>query len=454
MALFVRDREFYKKILVIGLPIAAQQIITAGVNMMDTIMLGRLPQGNEIALAASSMATQAHSIFQFMSMGMGMGASVLIARYWGAGDTVRLRKSLCIVFRCCILLSALYTALIALLSAQIMALLTPDTRVIQAGCEYLRWSLPCYFLHGMSLVATTVLRNSHQMKRPLYTAIGAFFVNIFFNWVFIFGKLGAPAMGVAGAALGTLISRCFEFSMNCGYLFFKDKVLQFRPRDILAPCGDMLGEFLRISIPVMISDTLLGLGNSAVSAVGGHIGQSFMTAASVTTVIRQATTIFASGLSQSAVIITGNTLGKEDAAKAQRQGVTFTSLAFILGAFCGVLILTVSPYIAKSYNLTPETHAVTMELLKASAFVLVFMVPSSVLTKGVLRGGGDTRLLMVLDVIFLWIVSVPMGYLSGIVWGWSPFWVYACLNLDKVIKTALCILRLKSGKWIKKIKTA
>ena len=451
MGLFVRDGAFYKKILVIGGPIAAQQVITVGVNMMDTVMLGQL---NETALSASAAATQVHSLFQFMSMGMGMGASVLIARYWGAGDLPSLRKTLSLMYRCCLVISMIFTAVMGLAPGRVIALLTPDAGAIAEGVRYLYWALPCFFLFGMSTTTTIVLRNLKQMHIPLIVSIGAFFINVFFNWVFIFGKLGAPAMGVAGAALGTLISRCFEFAAICGYFFLFEKRARFRVRDILAPCGELTQEFLRISLPVMVSDTLLGLGSSVSMAVAGHIGDVFMSAYTITIVTQQITTVFTSGLGQSAVIITGNTLGEGKAEQAQRQGVTFTALGFLMGGICGVVIVLISPLVVGGYNILPETYDVAMVLMRAVGFITVFMAPASILTKGVLRGGGDTRFLMIADVVFLWVVSVPLGYLAGLVLHWPPFWVFLCLRLDHVIKAVWCISRLRSGKWIKKIKGA
>lgn len=449
MEIFVKDKEFYKKLLVVGAPIAAQQLITVGVNMMDTIMLGQL---NETALSASSMAVQVHNMFHFMCMGMGMGASVMIARFWGAKEERSLQKTLVLMYRICLLTAALFTLANMLAPAQLLRLLTPDAEVIAEGVRYLRWATPCFFLYGLSMTTTIVLRNIGKMKIPLYSAIGAFFINILCNWVFIFGKLGAPAMGVAGAALGTLISRIFEFFVICGYFFCREKRIRFKPADLFKPAGDLLPEYLRISFPVFISDTLLGLGNSMTMTIGGHIGRTFMSANSITSVTQQVTTVFTSAIGQSAVIITGNTLGEGDADKARRQGITFAALAALIGAACGGVILLISPAVVGAYNITAETREVAMQLMRAVSIVTIFMAEGSVLTKGVLRGGGDTRFLMIVDVVFLWAVSIPLGALAGLVWHWEPFWVFICLRIDHLIKSLICLVRLQGTKWMKKIK--
>lgn len=453
MSVLVRDKSFYKKILTIGGPIAAQQVITVGVNMMDNIMLGQL---TEVAIDASALAVQVHNLFHFMCMGLSMGASVLIARYWGAGEQKSLRKTLTLTYRACLILAALFTLVVGLAPAQVMSILSDRQDVIFEGVRYLRWALPCFFLYGLSTINTNVLRNVRQMHIPLYTSIGAFFINIFFNWVFIFGKFGAPAMGVAGAALGTLISRTFEFSVMTGYLLFREKQIQFKLRDLLIPCGDLLPEYIRVCIPVFISDTLLGVGNSLTVTIASHVkvaSGSFMSAYSITTVTQQIATVFGTGLSQSALIIVGNTLGEGDSKRAQKEGVTFTILGLAMGALAGTFIVFISPFIVGYYNILPDTAAIAMELMRSVGVVTVFMLSGSILTKGVLRGGGDTQFLMIADILFLWCVSVPLGALAGLVWNWPPFWIFFCLRIDHAIKVLWCAFRLRGGKWIKKINT-
>lgn len=451
MKLFIRDKRFYRRIFTIGGPIAIQQIVTVGVNMMDTVMLGRL---DEVAISASAAATQVHTLFHFMLMGLGMGGSVLLARFYGAGEMPSFQKTLTLMYRMCLIMAAVFTIVVGAAPAAVMSLFTPSAPVIYEGTRYLRWALPCFFLYGLTLTSSFVLRNLGKTEIPMRVSFGAFFVNIFFNWVFIFGKLGAPEMGVAGAALGTLISRAFEFTFTFGYLLFFEKSIDFRIRNIAAPCKDMLWSYLRISMPVMISDTLLGVGNSVAMSIVGHISDAFMSANTITNVTSQITTVFTAALGQSAVIITGNTLGEGSPEQAMEQGYTYTALGFLIGAAAGIVIVLLSPWIVSGYNITDETKEIAMSLLSAVGLVTFFMAPGSILTKGILRGGGDTYFLMIADVVFLWLVSVPLGYLSAAVWQLPPFFILIALKIDHIIKTIVCIFRLRSGKWIKKIRAA
>ena len=448
MQIFVRDRSFYKKLITIALPISLQSLITIGVNMMDNIMLGRL---GEVAMSAASQANQVFSLFQIFCMGMGMGASVLISRYYGMGDYLSLKKSVTIMYRLLLCLGTLFTVAAIVAPGFLMSLYTNEEAVIYEGIRYYRWSIPCFLLQGLSLTTTIVLRSIGKVHIPLYTSIGAFFLNVGANYVFIFGKFGAPEMGVAGAALGTLISRTFEFAIICGYFWVKEKQIGYRVRDFFCRCGDIWDDYIRICIPVLISDGLLGLGNTAVAMVYGRLGSSFVSANSIAAVTMQLTTVLIQGMSNASAIITGHTLGEGKVRQAQEQGYTFLALGSIFGLVAAGIIIVIAGPVIGFYKITEETRGIAFQLMDAVAVIVFFQAMNSILTKGVLRGGGDTKFLMVADILFLWVVSIPLGCLAGFVWDFPAFWIYFCIRIDQVIKAVWCIWRLKSGKWIKKI---
>ncbi len=451
MQLFVRDKKFYQTLAALALPIAAQQMISVGVNMADNIMLGQL---GETAMSSATLANNFISMFQIMCMGFGMGASVLTSRFYGMKERESMKKAVNIMFRLEFIVAMLFSLATAAFSAQIMGLFTNEEAIIQAGCGYLLISIPCYLLNGYALTTSLILRSVGKATVPLISSICSFFINIFFNWVFIFGNLGAPRMEVNGAAVGTLLARIVEFLVTMGYLFFKDENIQLRLRDLLMNTRDLYGEYIRISVPVLVSDTLLGLGNMAVATVMGHVGASFVAANAITTVTMQLATVVIQGISQASCTITGITLGEGKYEKAQQQGITFAAIGFLVGTVGCIIILVLRGVIIDAYRIQPETKALAYELMDAVAVVVLFQSANSILTKGVLRGGGDTRFLMVADILFLWIGSIPLGALAGLVFHWPGFWIYIMLRIDQFIKAIWCLFRLKSGKWIKKIKSA
>lgn len=448
--LISKDRGFYKTVVKIAIPIALQGLITTGVNMMDTIMVGTV---GETELSAVSLANQFITIFHIFCMGIGMGASVLVSRYYGMKDSSSLKKTVSIMLRLCLGLSLLFCIATILLPEPIMKIYTVEQDIITLGIRYLKYSVITYFLLGLSLTCTIVLRNVGQVKIPLYTSIAAFFINVGANYMFIFGKFGAPKMDVAGAAIGTLISRIFEFLVICGYLFFKDKEIAFRIKDIFLPVGNLIKEYIRISIPVLISDGILALGNNSVAMVIGRLGESFVAANAVTAVTQQLSSVFTQGFSQAGAIVTGYTLGTGNKEKAHRQGYAFLGLGFLFGLIAATIIMVISGPMIKAYNLSPETARIARELMWSISIIILFQATNSIMTKGVLRGGGDTKMLMLTDNIFLWIASIPLGVIAGLVLHLPAFWIYFFLKIDQVLKAIWCVIRLKSGKWIKKIRS-
>ncbi len=448
---YLGDRELYRRMLKIAVPISLQSLVTVAINLMDTIMLSSM---GDAQLSASTLAGQFINIFMICCMGIGMGASVLTSRFWGMDDLAALKKSVTIMLRFCIAFSAVFTIATILSPRMIMRIYTSEENIIVHGITYLKWMIPTYICMGLSLTCTIILRSVGQVKIPLVCSVIAFFVNVFFNWVFIFGKLGAPRMEIGGAALGTLIARVFELLFICGYFFFIDKRIGYRIKDFTVKCRDMVGEYMRVSLPVLISDGLLALGNNTVAMVMGRIGEAFVAANSVTVVVQQLSSVLTQGISNASGIITGHTMGQGDYKKAQRQGYTFLILGGLIGVFAALVIFVLRTPIINYYDVSPQAKEIAYQLMDAIMIIVIFQSMSSILTKGVLRAGGDTRFLMIGDILFLWVASVPLGYLAGLVFHWPSFWIYTFLKIDQIIKCVWCYFRLRSGKWLKKIKSS
>ena len=443
------DRGFYKKLVTIAFPVAMQSVITVGVNLIDTIMLGKL---GETALSASSLANQFIVLFIFMCMGISMGASVLTGRFWGARDMVSLKKVVTIAYRVALGIALLFTAINYFFAWQIMSLYSDEAPVVEAGAIYLRWSTAAFLLMALNTVSANVIRSVGVNHISFIASLCSFFVNIGANYVLIFGKFGFPQMGVAGAALGTVIARIVETAIVCNYVFRIDKKIAYRVKDLFSHCRDMVREFLSISIPVMLSDSLLGIGESVLAVIMGHIGSQFVAANAITGVVQRLSTIFISGMAHASCIITSQTLGEKRIDDAKRQGTTFLLIGLIVGAAAAGVITLLKEPVINSYNITEDTKVIARELMNAISFIVVFRSTNMILTKGVLRGGGDTKFLVLADTSMMWVIAIPLGAVAGLVLHLPSFWIYVCLYADHVIKAVWCIFRLRSGKWIKKIR--
>ena len=412
---YLGDKNFYMTILRIAIPVSIQQLITVGINLMDTIMLSSM---GDAQLSASSQASQFINLFQIFCMGIGMGASVLTARFWGMQDKNSLRKAVTIMLRMVLGFATVFFLATLFAPQLIMQIYTTNQGTVDYGVSYLRWILPTYYCMGLSLTCTIILRSVGEVKIPLISSVIAFFINVFFNWVFIFGNLGAPRMEIAGAALGTLIARVFELVFICGFFFWKDKHIEYRIRHLFLPCKALLSEYIRISIPVLISDGLLAFGNNSVAMIMGRIGDTFVAANSVTMVVQQLSSVLTQGISNASGIVTGHTMGRGDYDKAQKQGYTFLLLGAIVGCFAAVVILLIRGPIINYYQVSAEAKEISWSLMDSISFIVIFQAMNSILTKGVLRAGGDTKFLMAGDILFLWVASIPLGALAGLVWHW------------------------------------
>ena len=441
----IKEKEFYLHTAKLVLPVAVQSLITTGINLMDTVMLG---QFGELQLSASALSNQFVMLFQIFCMGIGCGGAVLTAQYWGSRELKSLKQVMTLMFRIAIAGGLACTVFTLFHSDWILSVYTKDAGVIGYGLQYMGILQFTLVFYAVSIVSTQLLRSMKLMRIPMYASCISFFLNVFFNYVFIFGKFGMPRLEIRGAAIGTLIARVFEMCFMVGYILRVDRAVQYRPEDLLKPCREQIHKFVCYSIPVMISDMLLGLGNSAVAVVMGHIGAAFVAANSVTNVTSHISTVLVMGFATAASSIVGNTLGEGNEERAFREGVTFWFLAILLGAFgCGMILISSGP-ILSMYTLEEETVAIARQLMKAIAIIVFFRCTSMVLTKGVLRAGGDTRFLMVADIFFLWAFSIPMGYMAAMVWHLSAFWIYFFLMSNTILKSIICMFRLFSGKWM------
>lgn len=445
------SKSFYRKTATLAVPITLQCLLTMGVNMVDNIMVGSL---GEVSLSAVALANQFITIYQSSCMGIGQGASVLTSRFWGMKDLKSLKQTITIMNWICIAIGLIFTGATFLAPRAIMRLFILEPAVIEEGVRYLYISAFTYLMTGLSLTCANVYRSVGNAKWPLWSSIGAFFLNVGCNYAFIYGKFGMPKMGVAGAALGTLIARVFEFLFICVYLVTFEKQIGYRMRNMFDNCTGLIKEFSRISFPVVISDTLYGMGNSAVSMVMGRIGSAFVSANSITVVTQQVSSVFVQGVAQSSSVIIGHTLGEGKVEQAREEGRKFLHMGMVLGVLTGGLIVLISDLVISCYNIMPETVTIAKQLMYGIGVIMLFRASNSILTKGVLRGGGDTRFLMMADVVFLWIASLPLGYLAGVVLHLPAFWIFFFLKADEVIKCIVCVFRLRGGKWIKKISSA
>ncbi len=406
----------------------------------------------ETQIAAAAFGNQFYSLFQFICMGLGSGAIVMSSQFWGRREIEPMRTVAAIALRVSIVFCGVFTLISVVFPHVIMRIFTNEAAVIEVGTEYLRIIGFTFIMAGLSSTATYLLRSVGRVNIPLIGSAIAFCLNLFFNWIFIFGKFGAPRMEIVGAAVGTLIARAFEFVFVFGYFVIFDERFGFRFRHFLLRGGKLWQKYVKFSVPVLISDTLLGLSITLTFVIVGHMSEEFSAACAIVNSVVQVTTAVNMAMGGASAIAIGNTIGTGDISKAKREGNSYMLLSILFGILLiPVLLLLEKPYL-DFYEVSGDTLALCHGMLMVNCFFMPMQTNAYVSSKGILRGGGDSRFVLYADSSLVWFLSLPLGALGGLVFGWPTVWVYAILRVEYPLKGVVCMFRYFSWKWIKEIK--
>ena len=445
---FIFEKQFLLNMLAIAVPIALQNIISFGVAMMDSVMLGGL---GDKAISAANLGGQPFSLLMSIGFGLSSGGSVLIAQYWGRGDVARIRTVMRLSMQIVFTASSLMTLVCLLFPQQVMGLYSNEAEIVAAAAQYLQLVALSYLPYSISNNYMMSLRAVEKVTVSAAIYGTSFFVNVFFNYVFIFGAFGAPALGVRGAAVGTILARCSELLLVTIYMYAKEDTIGFRFSDCFRLKNEMIQDFTRHSLPVLGNELLWGLGISVTAAIIGRIGSVFVTANSIAAVLNQLALVSVIGVGNAAAVITGKLIGEGRMQRAKRAANTILLGSVFVGMFNCAMIFIMRPIFLSFYRITPEAYEAAYTVMGVLALLHLSLAIDITCIIGILRGGGDTKTAFAFDCGALWLVSVPMGVLSGLVWGWPVPLVYVMLKLDSPIKTILSLIRLKSGAWIRNV---
>ena len=449
MSFLIKDKNFYKVLFSITLPIAAQNFITFTVSLADSLMLGKV---GEIALSGANLANQLFFILMIITFGVTSAAMVFASQYWGKNDVYSMKRVITIMLRLAAVISVAASALAICIPETVMSWYSDDAAVIEAGASYLRiigWAYPFY---SITNAMASVLRSAHIVKISIVIYLSSLIVNVSLNWVLIFGHLGAPAMGVEGAAIATSVARLVEFIILIIYLAFFEKKIHYTIKDFFVPVKDYLGAFFKTGAPVVLNEAIWSIGTSVLSMIIGHISTEFVSANSIANIIWQCVWVVVSGMGNATSVVIGNAIGRgEKKETVLNKAKTIVLLAAIMGILSAITLLIIRGPVINFYEVSAETKALAYDLIVSYAIIIVFQAMSVQYIVGIFRGGGDTKTAMIVDVLFLWITAIPLGAITGLVLGWAPPFVYLMLRSDELLKNIIGFLRLRSGKWIRDI---
>lgn len=440
--------SFYRTVIALVVPMALQNLINVGVTAADVIMLGAV---GEDALSGASLAGQIQYIMTLFLFGLTSGATVLTAQYWGKGDKDAIEKILGIAVKTAVFVTALFTAAALVVPALLLRIFTSDPVVIAEGIKYLRIVAFTYIMIGITQAYLYIMRSVERVIVATVVYLLSLICNIIMNSIFIFGLLGLPAMGISGAALGTLCARILEVVLVAGYARFFNKDIKLRLRYVLHTDKVLFGDFMKYALPVVINEVMWGLGTAANTAILGHMGSPVVAANSVAQVARQLATVVSFGLSSAAAIYLGKTIGEKRMEHARAYAKRFIGLSLIMGVLGGAVILIASPVASAFLSLSAEAKDYLRIMFFVMSYFVVGQAFNTTMVVGIFRSGGDTRFGLILDVSTMWCCSILLGFLAAFVFKLSVPVVYMILMSDEIIKMPITFWRYRSCKWLRDV---
>lgn len=444
---FVMQKQFYSQIWKLIFPIVIQNLLSAAVNSADVIMLNYVGQS---AISAVSLATQYAQVLFMFFYGLGTGASILCAQYYGKGDWEPIRVVEGITMRFSISVSLLFAVAAITIPEWMMKLFTNDQELIQLGASYLKIISIAYLCWGVTEVYLAVLRTVGKAFVTMAMNILAFSLNVILNAVFIFGLLGAPKLGVMGVAIATSVSRLVEL-VACLIVSARTREIKMNPAYMFIRSKVLFQDFVKLALPALLNDVLWGVAFSMYSVIIGHLGTDAVAANSLVTVVRNFGTVLCFGVASAGGILVGNVLGENKIDKARDYASRVLKLTIITGIVGGVVILMVTPFVLRFAELTDAAMHYLKVMLYINSYYVMGIAVNTTLIAGIFRAGGDSRFGCICDGITMWCYAVPLGFFAAFVLELPVLWVYFLLCTDEFAKWPAVISRYRSGKWLNNI---
>lgn len=446
---FKQNAAFYKDLWIIALPIALQQLVTSSLNMVDTLMVGKVGVD---AVAAVGVSNQYYFLLNMVMFGIYSGGMVYFAQFWGKKDVRNIHRLLGFTLVLGIGLAAIFTGLALVIPEQIINIFTQDVAVQQLGANYLRIACLSYPFMILSFGFSMGLRAVEKPKFSMIASVIALTLNTVLNLVLIFGLFGFPQLGVIGAAIATLVSRIVEFILVLGFAYLKTDTMNPTLSVLLSFDRDLINKLVVTSLPVVINECFWGLGTTAYMVIYGMINVESISIMNIVTSIFNIFFIAAIGVGNASTVMLGKQLGAGEKEKTYQDATLFLKVGVVLGIVSGLLLVACIPVMLQLYNdFEPSTLSLMSQVLIVFAIGLTFRFINIINIVGIFRAGGDTKYAMILELGVLWTVGV-LGAFIAVKFFHAPLLIVAIIvQLEEMVKVIIGMFRVHSKKWINQL---
>lgn len=445
----IKDRNFYKTIFRLSLPTAFQSLMSLLVVMADNVMVTRLdPVG--FSLAAVSQGNAISNFVLAALTGLAGGGGILIAQYWGKKDPDSIRTVSATMFTLCLSFALLVTTLVVLFPHLFIRLVVSSKEALVSSLAAQYLPLVCFSFLPLSITAACIslLKGVEVVRVTLYATMASLFANISLNYILIFGKLGFPALGVRGAAIATVLARLLEMAVAAFYCFRVQQAVPIKVKDLKRQSTWAWRDYLRYGLPVGLTDAQWALVGMLKMVIIGQLGRQMINAAAVSDMLLNLGTLFTFALSGGAAVVIGKAVGQGEISLVKQYSKTIQVMFVFIGILMATLVFLLRKPFISLYQMDAETSLLSASMIAICAPTLLGTTYHASCFVGINRGAGDSRFVMLVDMICGWLVVLPLAALSAFVLHLPLMWVYFATRFDQSFKWIIAFLRLRGDKWI------
>jgi putative MATE family efflux protein len=449
MRSLIGSRVFYKRLFQVSLPIVLQQLLTSSLQLIDNLMVGSL---GESSINSVSVVNQLYFVIILITFGALGGAGIFTAQYFGSGEVEKLKETFRFKLIVALMLVILSVFVFSVFGPFLIGLFTENEVTLSGGMDYLnivKWSmLPWAF----SIAISTTFREIGVTKVLLYITIAAILTNTGLNYLLIFGKFGFPALGVEGAAYGTLASRFVEFGLMMILLVKKGKIFNTRVKDIFKIEKVVLKGIIIMAIPLLLNEFFWSMGQTMFMQSYSTRGDISLAAMTITGAISQLVFVTFGGIGTGIAVLVGNTLGKNMLEEAKDNAKKVIAFAVVFAFFTGLILFGISFFIVDLYDVSEATKILAGKNIRINAiFIPVFSFNVSMYFT--LRSGGDTRSTMLMDSGYMWVVQVPLIFILARVTNLNVVMLFLIVQGLELPKSIFALSRYRKENWVRNLAT-
>ena len=443
-----QEKSFFRTVCNLAVPVALQSMLQASFSIIDQIMIGQL---GSVSVAGVGLAGKFSSVFSVLASAIGAVAGIMISQYMGQKNKQEVRRSFFINLIIAIGLAGIFTVLCIAFPRQIMGLYTQDEATLLTAAGYLTILAGTFLPIAGATLLSTLFRCMEKASLPLYASILAAFLNTGLNYILIFGKLGIAPMGAEGAAIATTVSQAANFLLMLLLLLKYRECLQKETgREKDHTCFDWM-QYAAMLLPVLVCELMWSLGENIYAGIYGHLGTEACAAMTLINPVQGLMIGALCGLSQAAGVLIGKTLGKAEYERAYQDAKKLIFYGFAGSLLLSVFIVLTRSYYVALYQVEESVKHLTKQILIAYAVIAPFKVQNMIVGGGIIRSGGRTKYVMLIDLIGTWLFGVPLGLLAAFVLELSIPYVYFILSLEECIRFGISLIVLKRKKWMQSL---